>query len=267
MQTENTAAVNADIENVLAAMGDFDASIVEEEIVGDDQIMQELDAISDDPIVEETVEVTGDADEDFLDELNITIKRQESYEAQTAEEMPDIEETKIANASGVKVKSTRTVSKAPRVASTSATPRVVRDLNSVEAEIFVLSKSAVYSSADDIVFNKVSVISRRPTQVKIAEKFDNLFTSLAGGRKPSTYVMQAFDMLDAKGEITSAEIVAGFKAAGLGDGTAQSQTGQIMVLFNVTGIAARVGQKLTLNADSRIAERIRDLKSPAPTAA
>lgn len=267
MQTENITAATADIDNVLAAMGDFEASIVEE-IISDDQIIQELDAISDDPIeITAETDVGADVDEDFLDELNITIKRQESYEAQTAEDMPDIEATKAANASGVKVKAARTVSKTPRAASTAATPRVVRDLASTGAEFFVLSKSASYASTADMELNKTTVIAARPTQVKIAEKFDNLFTSLAGGRKPSTYVMQAFDMLEAKGEITSADIVAGFKAAGLGDGTAQSQTGQIMVLFNVTGIAARSGQKLTLNADSRIAERIRTVKSPAPTAA
>ena len=75
----------------------------------------------------------------------------------------------------------------------------------------------------------------------------------------------AFDLLDAQKTLTSADIIAHYRAAGLGDGTARSQCGQIMVLFDLVEIAKREGNKLSMIADSLVAKRIRDLKS-VPTA-
>ena len=103
----------------------------------------------------------------------------------------------------------------------------------------------------------------KPAQVKIAEKFENLFTALSVGKAPSTYVMIAFKLLDEKKTVTSADIVAAYKASGLGEGTARSQSGQIMHLFATVEIATRVGQTLTLNASSTIADRIRKVISSA----
>ncbi len=59
--------------------------------------------------------------------------------------------------------------------------------------------------------------------------------------------------------MTSADLIACYKAAGLGDGTARSQTGQIMALFAAVKIADRIGQTLTLRADSTLATKIRGL--------
>ena len=69
--------------------------------------------------------------------------------------------------------------------------------------------------------------------------------------------MIAFKLLDEKKSATSADIIAAYKASGLGEGTARSQSGQIMHLFHVVGIADRANQVLTLKEDSKIAERLR----------
>jgi len=57
--------------------------------------------------------------------------------------------------------------------------------------------------------------------------------------------------------ITSADIVAAYKASGLKEGTARSQSGQIMVLFDALGIAKRNGKSLTLDADSNAVTYLR----------
>lgn len=260
MATEHTPAMQAVTEELMAALSDFN---IEETV----ESVEDL-ALAGEIIEEPVIEAAGEVDEDFLNDLDLTVKRQASYEAQTAEEMPDIEETKAENAAGIKVKKARTVTKAPRVAA-SATPRAPRDLASVPAEFFLLNLSHSTDAAE-VEQNKVDVMAKRPGQVKIAEKFDNLFVAISAGRKPSTYVMQAYSALVAAGELTSAQIVATFKAAGLGDGTAQSQTGQIMVLFDTVGIAKRSGQKLTLLPESYVASRLNALTAtaaPTPTAA
>lgn len=258
MQVENSPAANAEAEAVMAALSDLafeSTEVAQEEIIGDETVV----AVGDEAIIEE-LKIEAH-DEEFLDDLDLHIKRQEAYESQTATEMPDIEATRLANEADapIKVVKVRGASKTPRAAST--TPRVKSDLASIDARVFQLSDLVTYD-ATGLEENKATVIASRPTQVKIAEKFDNLFMALNANRKPSTYVMQAYQALAAKGEMTSVEIVAAFKAAGLGDGTAQSQAGQIMVLFAVTGIAKRDGQKLTLLAESTVAKRLTDLLAP-----
>lgn len=71
--------------------------------------------------------------------------------------------------------------------------------------------------------------------------------------------MFAFKLLDEKKTVISADVVGAYKASDLGEGTARSQSGQIMHLFATVGIADRSGQSLTLKGDSTIAERIHKL--------
>lgn len=96
----------------------------------------------------------------------------------------------------------------------------------------------------------------RPAQVKVAEKFDNLFQAIELGNKPSRYVVTGYTLLKANGTMTSADLIGAMKAEGLGDGTARSQTGQVLALFAAVGIANRAGQVLTLRADSTIAKKL-----------
>jgi len=201
--------------------------------------------------VEEIIEATDDTvaalDDDAVAELESTIDRAEAYASQEA--------TPMADPSAVSA----TPAKTARTRSASSTPRVARDLNSLPDETFVLEGDGKTVSPTQ----KADTIALRPTQVKIAEKFDNLFSALAAGKEPSTYVMIAFKLLDEKKTVTSADIIGAYKASGLGEGTARSQSGQIMNLFATVKIASRSGSNLALNENSAIAAKLRGLASPA----
>lgn len=140
-----------------------------------------------------------------------------------------------------------------------AAPRV--NVNDLAPEAFVLT----LADADaDLAANKDAVLARRPTQKKVAEKFDNLLVSIAGGRAPSKFTMDCFRVLHTKGSATSAEFVAALEATAkkhdtsgtYNIGTARSQAGQMMSLFPALKIATREGNKITLNADSVIADAL-----------
>jgi hypothetical protein len=255
----NTEVVaNPDVE---ALLGDLEfaedpATVHEPEVDASADVDEKaLDALAEEANDADVV-VSDILDEDFLVDLDMTAKRNEAYASQEAVAMPDIADTK-AGVGTTKVKKASTVSKSSGAA---PEPRVSRDLSAMKAEEFILDTDAVPADLDA---NKAAVLARRPGQVKIAEKFDNLFVQLAAGRLPSVYVVGAFKLLDAKGEMTSAELVAHYKTVGLKDGTAHSQAGQIMVLFNAIGIATRAGQKLTLRPNSAIAAKLRAAIAPA----
>lgn len=146
--------------------------------------------------------------------------------------------------------------KAPK-ARKNAAPAKPKDLSSIDASAFVLDntqKADCNGEADKLEANKQAVIATMPKQVKIAEKFENLFASIATGRAPSKYVTLAYERLKANGgTMTNTDLIAFYKASGLGDGTARSQSGQIMTLFDAVKIATRSGQTLKLNPDSLIA--------------
>lgn len=193
-------------------------------------------------IVEETVETTVISEAEMGD-LESTIERTEAYASQ--------ESTPIADPAAAPATPAK-AAKTPRAASA---PRAPRDLNTIDDPFFVLEGSLSALTVSPTA--KAETIALRPAQVKIAEKFDNLFSAIAVGAAPSTYVMAAFKLLDEKKTVTSADLIGAYKASGLGEGTARSQTGQIMALFAAVKIASRGGQALTLNANSTIAERLR----------
>jgi hypothetical protein len=116
----------------------------------------------------------------------------------------------------------------------------------------------------DLEANKAEVLRKRPAQVKVAEKFDNLLLAVAAGKAPSKFTMDCFRALKASGSITSKELVAALEATpmktngskGYNGGTARSQAGQMMSLFPALKIATREGQKITLNPDSTLADAL-----------
>lgn len=213
----------------------------------------ELSGSSDieDEMVLESLESADEAAIDLLEQTEASYAEQASSTDVSVEAADDAK----AQATSTKKKRAASTSKAPKA-------KVERDLSALPADIFVLNIGATPGDPDAY---KASVISRRPNQKKIAEKFDNLFTSIAAGKKPSVYTMFAFGVLDQSKEITSSDLVAAMKAsasrsgAAYNEGTARSQAGQMMALFASVGIATRNGQKLTMNTDSKIAERLRAL--------
>jgi hypothetical protein len=177
----------------------------------------------------------------------------------------DAAHTAAAADSVIDVATTAPVTAKPkkeRKAAAAKAPKAERDPANLPAEMFVLDTSAVPADLDA---NKAHVLTLCPQQKKIAEKFDNLFTAIAAGKKPSVYTMVCFDVLSAKGSATSIELIAALKATAsrsggaYNDGTARSQVGQMMALFHAVGIATRSGNTLTFNATSKIAERLKAL--------
>lgn len=205
-----------------------------------DEEIQELDAVEDDDL-----DAAGEA------ALEVLEAREEIYnEAAANSPAIDPSEPAPAPAPAKKAKSAK-----------SSAPRVMRNLADLPPEAFYLNSAP----PADPAANKDAVIRLRPGQVKIAEKFDNMLAALHAGRAPSVYIMTAFSVLNAKGEATSQELVNAITAsttkggATKGLGTARSQTGQIMHLFDVLGVAKRVGQRLVLNTDSMLASKLRAL--------
>ncbi len=234
----------AELDGVLAELENID----ELETVSE---VEELEMVPEEVVEEETIEAAAAddvLDENTLDELDLEIDKAESYAAQESA-------TVGASADG-SIQTEGTV-KAKGGAKRTSTPRVPRDMASVPPEHFVLTGDAAAMSDEDKNSAKTTVMAATPTQKKVAEKFENVFQSMAAGRAPSKYVMTIFGALDTKKELTSAEIIGAFKASGVGEGTARSQSGQIMVLFPVLGIAERDGKNLKLKDDSNIADYLR----------
>lgn len=217
-----------------------------------DAVLEDFNLEADDGVVEEIEVPNVVLDDNELNDLDIAIERTEAYGAQAAASTSTEEEATALTSSTPKK------ARAAKAAGT-ATTRVPRDISSVPSEFFILTgdPATMDDAAKDA--HKAATLALKPAQVKIAEKFENLLTSLSVGKEPSTYVMIAFKLLDAKKTVTSADIVGAYKASGLGEGTARSQSGQIMHLFDTVGIATRANQTLTLNNFSLIADRIRKL--------
>lgn len=220
--------------------------------------LEGLSALETDVLLEadaepETVveEPTEELDQETERALDAEMTKNDLYEEQAETSISDI----AAEAPPVPVKAV----KAAKTPKEPAKPKVERDLASLNAETFVISTDI----PEDLEANKIAVISKRPIQKKIAEKFDNLFASLAVGRAPSTFVMTSFGFLKAQGEITLAQLIACLEAAEYSKGTASSQAGQMMVLFDVTGIAVRDRQTLKLNPKSTIALALSEHLAPA----
>lgn len=228
-----------DIESVEALLDDLD--------LGDGDVA-ELET------AEEVIEdIVGDdiADEEVQD-LELQLEREEAYNEQDGGASADMNTEAPAQAQAAKAATT----KAPRAPKAAGVPRTPRDLATVDAAFFVLEGDAADMDQAALDANKAAVMSTVPTQKKIAEKFENLFSALSVGKQPSVYVVQAFKLLDDKKTLTSTDIVASFKGS-YKQGTAMSQAGQIMNLFDVVKIAKRTKNTLVLNENSVIAERIR----------
>ncbi|AGC36136.1 hypothetical protein B7L88_gp152 [Rhizobium phage RHEph10] len=230
----------------------------------------ELDGLAGDEIsdeIEEVVETSaadGDSatvtEEDLenvsVDDLEMSLDREDGYAEQTSD--TDVAE-KPAEAAAAARSQPATTPRAPRAAST---PRTPRDMASLDAKVFVLEGDAASMSDDDLAVNKTAVMGTVPSQKKIAEKFENLFAALNAGKQPSVYVVQAFKLLDEKKTLSGTDITTMFKAS-YKQGTAQSQSGQVMTLFEATKIATRTKNTLVLNENSTVAQRLREILKAA----
>lgn len=246
----------------------------------EEAILAELGAAQDTSVVEEIVasaapsKITRPADDFEIDELVMDdsvmnalaqkLEQSEAYESQTT----SVNMSSSAAAAAALSKGPRAVKapRAPKAPKAAGSAPIVRDLSAVPDKLFALhgSVSAVESmSAADLATERAKTLSGVPGQVKVVEKFENIFIALNAGRLPYNYTVTTFKLLDAKGTVTSAEIVAALQAAGAGEGTARSQCGQMMALLPALDVAERNKSTLTLRPDSTIAERLRGLIAAA----
>lgn len=201
--------------------------------------------------VEETVEEETVSEEEAA-ALDTQIAKSEAYEGQ-AGDGGTIELGEPAK-TGKKAKA----AKAPKEPKAPKAPAAPRDLSSLPDSAFVLT----VTPPADLVANRADVMAKRPTQKKIADKFDNLLLSVAAGKAPSEYTMHCFKALLAKGTVTQGDLVSMLtstnsnKGSGYTIGTARSQAGQFMVLANALGIATRTGNTLVMNQDSSLAQAL-----------
>lgn len=89
---------------------------------------------------------------------------------------------------------------------------------------------------------------------KVGEKLVNAYAHLTGGTSLSVYTELALELILTKGEITSQDIFERYRARPYSEGTSRSQSGQLMKVLPLMGVAKREGQKLTLVEDSVIAQ-------------
>ena len=256
--TANAMPNAADLDALDAVLADFDLEASADDADEEEMILEttpedeaELEA------AEEAVAAPAVLADDDLADLDLALAKTELYEEQRGTALATTELPAPTEAVQPKGRGAKKVS-----AGTGAA-RTPRDIAKVGDEFFVLTGDPSTMSEDDLKAARDATMKLRPVQVKVAEKFDNLFTALSVGKAPSVYVMVAFNLLNSKGTMTSADVVGAYKASGLGEGTARSQSGQIMNLFATVGIATRSGQTLTLRSDSKIAERLRSLPAPA----
>lgn len=214
-------------------------------------------------------ELEGLDEEDERAIAAMTVKEEVYGEQETTATMEDAPEPVEEPAKAVKAPKAPKAAKAASAAKT-AKPKIERDLTALPAELFKLLETA--SPSDEA--HKLTVISYRPTQKKIGEKFDNVFQALNAGRAPSVYIMDCFAALDAAPgkSLSSKDMIAVLcgtdkrttsakpgSSTTYVQGTASSQVGQIMALFPVLGVANRSGMILTLRGDSTIATHLRAL--------
>lgn len=208
----------------------------------------------------------GDADADMIDSIEeLSASDEDAIEiAAATTEAYSEQETTTSGVEAVETTETAAVEKPAKVkkAKAAGAVKAPKDLASIADDVFDLGTGA----------DKAAVIALRPTQKKIAEKFDNLFQKVSIGAAPSIYVMACLDVLNTHGEATATDMIAALKASNsrggtpYSQGTAASQVGQIMSLFNTVGIAQRAGQKLVLDRASPLTVKLLAIAS-APVAA
>lgn len=237
MEATDTVVSNADIavtEQLHAMLSDLD-----------DLDLPESEEIE----VLETIEHHEELEADHMDELEAELTKAEVYaEAESGGEV--IDDVTAVPEKPVKAAKPKRERKASGEKAKSL--KVERDLSLLPPDAFVLNPHQVVNEA-----LKEAVIALRPAQIKIAEKFDQTIIALHANRRPSRYVVMAFEALAATGEITSTDLIKTMTGSGLANGTAGSQVGQIMALFPILQIAERTGNTLKLNKESSMANKLR----------
>lgn len=98
---------------------------------------------------------------------------------------------------------------------------------------------------------------------KIGEKATNLFAHVSKGAQLSNYTRIAINFLLQNGEMTSKQLKDTYLARPYSEGTASSQTTQLMNLLPALGIAKKEAGKLVVNPTSTLFPLLTKLTAPA----
>ncbi|UIS24661.1 hypothetical protein S21ZY_099 [Pseudomonas phage ZY21] len=101
---------------------------------------------------------------------------------------------------------------------------------------------------------------------KIGEKATNLFAHVSKGAQLSNYTRIAINFLLTNGEMTSKQLKDTYLARPYSEGTASSQTTQLMNLLPALGIAKKEAGKLVVNPTSTLFPLLTKLTEPAESA-
>lgn len=229
--------------------------VMTETTVDLDAVLASLEAGGDMVVdIETPVSETIDEDTAALDSAIEAIERREAgYEEQTSEiNTRSDEEIAVEKASEAPV---------TKVAK-------VREIGfDVQADLLPFLRSYA-KTHDGIVLDSdkgelddagIEALAASITQKKVRAKAANILTNAAGGRKLETFTAEAMKLMVASylgdGEPVSKKAIFGaYKARGNSDGTAASQSGQIMSLFPAIGIATKVDGGLKPNPASVLLE-------------
>ncbi|GAL22999.1 hypothetical protein JCM19235_1300 [Vibrio maritimus] len=102
-----------------------------------------------------------------------------------------------------------------------------------------------------LIADRLKEIDQAPK--KVGEKLVNAYAHLTSGTTLSVYTEMAMTILLEKGELTSQTLFEAYRARPYSEGTSRSQSGQLMKVLPLMGMATRDGQKLTLIDDSVLA--------------
>jgi cell pole-organizing protein PopZ len=236
----------ASVENIDATLAAISAEILADEALND--------ADTGDLVLEEPANDEPDADELHLEEIEGELAISDAKAAAYAEAPATggIDEEPAATPTPKRSRKKSGDSGSEGVTKTSRTRGTLADL---PAENFIL---VLEDAEQDLESVKASVIALRPTAVKIGEKFDNLFLSIAAGKKPSIYTMHGFNAVKTAGAtgVSGPEMVKVMQDAGFSLGTARSQAQQIMTLLQATKIASMRERRLYLNEASVLADAL-----------
>lgn len=248
-------------DGMIIAMKDQDAmeALLADLEIPDDETIEAIEAVEELEAIEAVEELEAIASKAEIEAqavagLEAELVKAEIYEeAEVGSEIVDNIETKAEVEAVPAADKPKRERKKASSAATSKSEAIERNLNALPYEAFQVKIGGV---AEEI--NKTTLLSLRPTQKKIAEKFDDLIIKLHAGRKPSSYTVDCFEILDKSATpMTSKNLIAEMVAKGHAPSTANSQVGQMMVLFTVLGIASRENQTLTLHSDSAFAAKLR----------
>jgi len=191
---------------------------------------------------EELVEAAAEEDiEAAVNEVEMNEAKQEAYQNQPAEKKKTEKEAKQAKSKPKKASKP----KAPSVTGMATSEAVKTILGTDWEKNLVLD--AANPESPDVILSRLDSLAKKQSMKAV-----NVFKWIQRGNNLEGYVSKALDLLIKNGSMSSENLREHYLAHPYSQGTANSQSNQIMSLFPALSIAQRDGKTLTLNENSTI---------------